>query len=245
MKNSLYNLVIYAILLTTQGSNVLAQSNPQVDPQCDTEYNKIIGDTARDQQTAAARGDFAEITRLNLVRSIKIRDLYSTTCSNASRAKGRREVGQRGIDMNSSLCQQYGMGPQCAAPPVYSSPSQSTTATIQPGNTSNGSGVGALSSSSSRGEWAGNCLSVARPPNAWADLTNNCSYDVEARWCYIGLDCKNGDWGLSNQGTIRAGQTRSASSQGSRSSQYNIVFNACKGANSPISEPSKGTIQCP
>lgn len=245
MKNIFYKAVISVFLLTNQGSSLLAQSNSQVDVQCDNEYNKIIGDTTRDQQTAVAKGDIAEVTRLNLVRSIKIRDLYSTTCSNASRAKARREVGQRGIDMNSSLCQQYGMGPQCAAPPVFSSPSQSTTVTVQQGNTSTSSGVGALSSSSSKGEWAGNCLSVARPPNAWADLTNNCSYDVEARWCYIGLDCKNGDWGLSNQGTIRSGQTRSASSQGSRSSQYNIVFNACKGANSPISEPSKGNIQCP
>lgn len=26
-------------------------------------------------------------------------------------------------------------------------------------------------------------------------MRNTCGYDIEARWCYVGADCKNGNWG--------------------------------------------------
>ena len=119
-----------------------------------------------------------------------------------------------------------------------------TTSNSATNYSSNSEFVASTTNSPAGGEGAGNCLSVTRPPNAWAELKNSCSYAVEANWCYVGLDCKYGDWGFTNSATIGPGRSRSASSQGSKSSQYSILFNACKGANASLTEPSKGNTRC-
>lgn len=106
-----------------------AQSNDQLEIQCNQLYDRIVSKATAAQAGASAKGDFAEVTRINLIRSIEIRNLYSSQCVNAKRATPRRELGQRGIDMNKSLCVQFGMGDQCAAPPVLAgSPSNASNA---------------------------------------------------------------------------------------------------------------------
>jgi len=63
-------------------------------------------------------------------------------------------------------------------------------------------------------------------------MKNSCNYDIEVAWCYQGGDCKYGNWGASNQGTVLAGAEKSASTLVSRSSRLSIHYIACKGRNS-------------
>ena len=65
LKSPLKFLLTPAFMFTTA---TLAQSNDQLEIQCDQQYDRIVSKATEAQKAAVAKGDFAEITRLNLVR---------------------------------------------------------------------------------------------------------------------------------------------------------------------------------
>lgn len=124
--------------------------------------------------------------------------------------------------------------PAPVAAPV-ATPAPSVTSTPNTGSTGG---------TSTTVEIATQCISLNRQVNRWVEMTNNCSYAIEATWCYLNLDCKYGSWGTSNLGTIAAGATRSASTLSSNSSAYDLRVFACKGANTSPAEISDNVFVC-
>ena len=237
-------------------------SSGNITAECDQEQSRIISKATADAKALVATGDLAGMQRIQLVRNIAMRDLYSGgRCSSANNATARREQAQKFINMDQRFCQQWGMGSQCAAPPVLAAakPSNTTQSNSQSQqsngsstnsqdqqNTSSSSSTSAQSQSSGRRSVAGaqQCISVNRAADRWAIMKNNCPYDIEAAWCYAGGDCKNGTWGASNLGTVRAGDTRSASTFTSKSSQLDLHVIACKGANTSPQDVDESHYQC-
>ena len=71
-------------------------------------------------------------------------------------------------------------------------------------------------------------------------LRNTCNFAVEVGWCVVGLDCKNGGHGFSNQWSLRPGASYPIS--GSKGRQ--VSFGACTPANSSITSVSSREINC-
>jgi hypothetical protein len=94
------------------------------------------------------------------------------------------------------------------------------------------------------GEPATECVQVIREENKWAKLYNQCGFTISVSWCYVGEDCKHGNWGYSSASSIRAGQSYPATTFASKSNQYDLLWAACKGGYTTIREPQAGQFFC-
>lgn len=92
-------------------------------------------------------------------------------------------------------------------------------------------------------EDATGCVSVINV-NGGRSFKNNCTYDIEIAWCYVGKDCRNGDWGYTNTWSFPAGSVRTASTFSSDIASSMLKFSACKGANSTITETNARQHMC-
>jgi hypothetical protein len=114
------------------------------------------------------------------------------------------------------------------------------------GAASSGSSSGGMSpaplstSSAANTRPAGDCLSAVRRVSGGIELQNNCGYAVEAGWCVIGYDCKNGNWGYKNQWTIGAGRSYPVSGSVNRM----VNFAACTPVNASVISTSPTEYQC-
>jgi hypothetical protein len=87
------------------------------------------------------------------------------------------------------------------------------------------------------------CVKVRREPkgNFAAYLENHCGYTIEVAWCVAGHDCRYGDWGAANLGTIGAGRDRPI--VGARNGG-GVYYIACERANSRPTEISAKEYYC-
>ncbi len=217
---------------------------------CAAENKLLLDRGTREAQRIMSTTQDARAGLLAMASQLKqILSLYQGRCKGATDSTANLAQAAKMMLDISIACAQGGAGSDCDQ---LRTDAQNATrvqqgggSAINTGNTSaSSSSMNAPSSTITGVDAAGQCLRITRPPNSWAELTNTCSFDVEASWCYLNLDCKYGTWGYTNQGTVRAGATRSASSQGSRSSQYEITFGACKGKNSALIQVDANTYQC-
>ncbi len=79
------------------------------------------------------------------------------------------------------------------------------------------------------------CISVI-DVNGARSFKNNCGFAIEIAWCYVGKDCRHGDWGYTNTWTFGPGFVRSASTFSSDVQSSTLKFGACKGANTRLEE---------
>jgi hypothetical protein len=114
---------------TTTSNQTSPSSSGNITAECDQEQSRIISKATADAKALVATGDLAGMQRIQLVRNIAMRDLYSGgRCSGANNATARREQAQHFINMDQRFCQQWGMGSQCAAPPVLAANKSTSTA---------------------------------------------------------------------------------------------------------------------
>lgn len=87
---------------------------------------------------------------------------------------------------------------------------------------------------------AGDCLIAVKKTSGGIDLKNTCGYAVEIGWCVIGHDCKNGDWGYSNQLSLGAGRTWPIFGSINRV----VNFGACTPINTNVISTSRTEYSC-
>lgn len=237
----LKNLLKFILIPVSMFANfALAQSNDQLESQCDQQYERIVSKATEAQKGAAAKGDFAEITRLNLVRSIEIRNLYSSQCVGAKRATSRRELGQRGIDMNKNFCQQWGMGDQCAAPPVLARSPSTVNDTGSRSSNDTGSRDSSRARTHDAAAEAHECVALDNAGSGnFGAFKNICSYKVNFYTCNYkprtiqggfnwsaDVDCEKNQFGLH---TPDAGRSVAAHNRNTEM----VYWYACKAPATP------------
>jgi hypothetical protein len=196
------------------------------------EANRIMS-TSRD-----ARAGFRVMANA-LMENMK---MYQGRCRPATNSTGNIAQSAKLLLQISQSCAAAGFGSDCDE---MRKAAQAPTPSASSGNSSGGSSGGGSSASASIGSAdntrpAGDCLSAVRRASGGIDLQNNCGYAVEAGWCVIGYDCKNGDWGYSNQWTIGAG--RSYPISGSLNRMVN--FAACTPTQTSVISTSRTEYQC-
>ena len=176
-----------------------------------------------------------------ILRSIEIRNLYSSQCVGAKRATSRRELGQRGIDMNKSYCLQWGMGDQCAAPPVLArSPSNAYAAGSNSSNDTGSRDSGRGRSHDAAAE-AHECVALDNAGSGnFGAFKNTCSYKVNFQTCNYkprtlqggfnwsaDVDCEKNQFGLH---TPDAGRSVAAHNRNTEM----VYWYACKAPATPV-----------
>lgn len=165
---------------TTASNQTPQSSTNNLTAECDQEQSRIISKATADAKALVATGDLAGMQRIQLVRNIAMRDLYSGgRCSGANNATARREQAQKFINMDQRFCQQWGMGNQCAAPPVLAANKSSSTASS---NSQGESGSNATGKQSI--ERADRCIDIRNThvqgnDAQWYRVTNTCSSAIK------------------------------------------------------------------
>jgi hypothetical protein len=168
--------------------------------------------------------------------------MYQGKCKDATNSTGNIAQSAKLLLQISQSCAAAGFGSDCdemrkaAQAPMPSEPSNNSSG----GSSSGGASASASTGSSDNTRPAGDCLSAVRRASGGIDLQNNCGYAVEAGWCVIGYDCKNGDWGYGNQWTIGAGRSYPVSGSLNRM----VNFAACTPTQTSVISTSRTEYRC-
>lgn len=167
---------------TTTNNQAPQFSASNITAECDQEQSRIISKATTDAKALVATGDLAGMQRIQLVRNIAMRDLYSGgRCAGATNATARREQAQKFINMDQRFCQQWGMGSQCAAPPVLvaNKPTNTTPSNSQDESTASSNAAGKQSI-----ERVDKCIDIRNThiqgnDAQWYRVTNTCSSAIK------------------------------------------------------------------
>jgi tripartite-type tricarboxylate transporter receptor subunit TctC len=113
---------------STSVAPLAAPITNNLNAECSQLESRIYTKAKDDTQALVATGSMAGMLRVQLQRAISIRDLYSANCAAATNATAKRNMAQQHIAQNQAYCQQWGMGGQCAAPPVLAAPTRPSAA---------------------------------------------------------------------------------------------------------------------
>ncbi len=235
---------------TQSTSNSSSDNNEALSAQCTAETNRLLKEGTQAVSRGNAQQDANMIRRGMLELARNLQTIISTNegrCREGKSSVSDRFNALKMLQDVSLACNRGGYGADCdrekqeavqsvarsQPAPTRSQPTQSTYSNSQGSRSNSGQNSG---NSDNSIETAGQCISISRPANSWAVMRNTCSYDIEASWCYVNGDCKYGNWGATNLGTIRAGSSRDASTLTSKSSRLDIYYIACKGRNTSPKE---------
>jgi uncharacterized membrane protein len=235
---------------TQSNANSSSDNNEALSASCTAETNRLLKEGTQALSRGQAQQDANMIRRGMLELARNLQTIISTNegrCREGKSSVGDRFNALKMLQDVSIACNRGGYGADCdrekqeavqtvarnQPAPTRSQPTQSTSSNSQGSRSNSGQNSG---NSDNGIETAGQCISISRPANSWAVMRNTCPYDIEASWCYVNGDCKYGNWGASNLGTIRAGGSRDASTFTSKSSLLDIYYIACKGRNTSPKE---------
>lgn len=95
-----------------------------------------------------------------------------------------------------------------------------------------------------QGESALNCLTVRASRGLFSrEISNSCDHGVIVSWCFIGVDCKHGNWGVVATAFLAPHRSTSLTSW-SPTKGREVYYIACKGRYSNIKETAAQTFQC-
>lgn len=206
---------------------------------CSAESKVMLSRGTEEAKTIMSRSGDARsgfrVVANSLMANMK---MYQGRCRGATNSTGNIAQSAKLLLQISQSCAAAGFGSDCDE---MRKVAQTTTPNESSTNSTGGSSASSSSNSGSgNASAAGDCLSAVRKNTGGLDLKNNCTYVVEAGWCVVGYDCKNGDWGYSSQVSIAAGQTWPISGSINRT----ISFGGCTPKNANVSSVSKTEYAC-
>ena len=239
-------------------TNSSSDNNEALSASCTAETNRLLKEGTQAVARGRAQQDANMIRRGYLELARNLQTIISTNegrCREGKSSVSDRFNALKMLQDVSLACNRGGYGADCdrekqeavqsvvrsQPAPTRSQPTQSMASNSQGSRSNSGQNSG---NSDNGIETAGQCISISRPANSWAVMRNTCPYDIEASWCYVNGDCKYGNWGATNLGTIRAGGSRDASTFTSKSSRLDIYYIACKGRNTNPKETDAKYFTC-
>lgn len=227
------------ISTSTQHNSTHQTAANDITQQCREEDSKNTRRYLQEAMAAIQRGDMAAANQANLANGRAKLDLYQGRCAAARDASDKVATAKQGIAMAGGLIEQQ---QKIDSSRAKASNSGSRIYSDDPSKQSFSSDTAERNSVGSTARAVTECvrMETSNTGSGGGQLRNTCGYSVEVGWCVIGYDCKYGDYGFTNQLTLKAGAAYPISGSSGRL----VNFGACTPINSSILSISRTEIQC-
>ncbi len=224
---------------SNQHNSISQSGTNDITQQCREEDSKTTRRYLQDAMAAMQRGDMAAANQANLVNGRAKLDLYQGRCAAARDASDKIATAKQGISMAGGLIEQQ-QKIDSSRTKASSSGSRVYSDDSLKQSLSSNNGTRDTTESTARAVTECVRMETSSTGSGGGQLRNICGYSVEVGWCVIGYDCKYGDYGFTNQLTLKAGASYPISGSIGRL----VNFGACTPVNSSILSISKTEMRC-